>query len=100
MRTTMATMLLAGTALAVATFSDIPASHAFGDAPWCAVIEMGTGAVYWDCQYRTIEECTPNVVAGNRGSCTQNPSSGHWTGGNGYRPHRTWHGRHRHVRRD
>ena len=23
------------------------------EAPWCAVIDMGNGAVYWDCQYAT-----------------------------------------------
>jgi uncharacterized protein DUF3551 len=43
------------------------------EAPWCAVISMGTGSVYWDCQYRSIEECRPNVLAGNRGWCNPNP---------------------------
>jgi len=43
------------------------------EAPWCAVIENGTGSVYWDCQYRSIEECRPNVLAGNRGWCNPNP---------------------------
>jgi hypothetical protein len=38
-------------------------------APWCAVILDG----YWDCQYRSIEECRPNVLAGNRGFCNHNP---------------------------
>jgi len=28
---------------------------------------------YWDCQYRSIEECRPNVLAGNRGWCNPNP---------------------------
>jgi hypothetical protein len=31
------------------------------------------GDVYWDCQYRTVEECVPNVIAGNRGFCNLNP---------------------------
>lgn len=92
--------MLAGAAVAAAIGLHAPPSHAFGSAPWCAVIELGSGTVYWDCQYRTIEECVPNVVAGNRGSCTQNPSGGSWTARNGYGPHRTWHGRHRHARRD
>lgn len=48
-------------------------SHAFGEAPWCAVIEIGQGEVYWDCQYRTFEACVPNVIAGNRGFCNVNP---------------------------
>ncbi len=42
-------------------------------APWCAVIGMGEDAVYGDCHYRTFEECCPNVLAGNRGFCNQNP---------------------------
>ena|SRR5689334_3124319 len=46
------------------------------ETPWCAVISEG----YWDCQYRSIEECRPNVLAGNRGFCNLNPR---WTG---------WHG--------
>ncbi|HYA05104.1 MAG TPA: hypothetical protein VEF90_04380 [Xanthobacteraceae bacterium] len=52
---------------------DARSGRAFGDAPWCAVIEIGDGDVYWDCQYRTVEECAPNVVAGNRGFCNLNP---------------------------
>ncbi|HEY6858364.1 MAG TPA: DUF3551 domain-containing protein [Pseudolabrys sp.] len=43
------------------------------EPPWCAVISLGTGDVYWDCQYRSIEECRPNVIAGNRGFCNPNP---------------------------
>src|SRR4029077_8675099 len=39
------------------------------EAPWCAVILEG----YWDCQYRSIEECRPNVLAGNRGWCNPSP---------------------------
>ena len=39
------------------------------EAPWCAVISDG----YWDCQYRSIEECRPNVLAGNRGWCNPSP---------------------------
>ncbi len=41
--------------------------------PWCAVISVGAGEVVWDCQYRTVEECVPNVLAGNRGFCNHNP---------------------------
>ena len=43
------------------------------EAPWCAVVSSGPGSVYWDCRYRTVEECVPNVIAGNRGFCNQNP---------------------------
>jgi hypothetical protein len=54
---------------------DIPASHAqyFGDAPWCAVVQYGNGGIHWDCEYNTVEACVPNVLAGNRGFCGQNP---------------------------
>ncbi len=53
-------------------------SHAgtYGDAPWCAVISVGTGNVEWDCQYASAEACAPMVVAGNRGFCNRNP---YWT---------------------
>ena len=44
------------------------------EAPWCAVINMGDGDVHWDCQYATIEACVPNVLAGNRGFCNENPA--------------------------
>jgi Protein of unknown function (DUF3551) len=74
---TIARLMIAGAALAAAMSLDIPSSRAFGDAPWCAVMEVGTGEMYWDCEYRTVEQCEPNVVAGNRGFCNLNP----WPGG-------------------
>ena len=43
------------------------------EAPWCAVTSGGDGDMHWDCQYRSIEECRPNVLAGNRGWCNPNP---------------------------
>ena len=42
--------------------------------PWCAVIDYGDGGVTWECNYRTFEECYPNVLAGNKGSCNLNPA--------------------------
>ena len=63
-------------ALAAATFFDIPSSQAFGDAPWCAATERGDGDVHWDCEYHSVEECVPNVLAGNCGFCNLNPWSG------------------------
>jgi hypothetical protein len=38
-------------------------------APWCAVIK---GGEYWDCQYRSLEDCYPNVLGGTRGWCNPN----------------------------
>jgi hypothetical protein len=70
----MRTNLVAVAAIAAATlsFSHQPAK-AYATAPWCAVINLGTGSVYWDCSYSSIETCRPNVLAGNRGWCNPNP---------------------------
>ena len=45
------------------------------EAPWCAMIENGKGSVYWDCQYRSFEDCyrRGNILAGNRGFCNPSP---------------------------
>jgi hypothetical protein len=48
-------------------------AQTYGNAPWCAVRELGTGEVQWDCQYASAAECAPTVVAGNRGFCNLNP---------------------------
>ena len=66
----------AALAVAVMAFGPRPA-QAYNDAPWCAVINMGDGDVYWDCQYSSLEQCVPNVLAGNRGFCNPNPR---WAG--------------------
>lgn len=65
----------------------------YQQAPWCAVMNMGTGSVHWDCSYATIEACAPHVVAGNRGFCNPNP---YFTGYAG-RAERVYH-RRKHVR--
>lgn len=70
---TVGKLMIAAAAFVAAMSLDVPASNAFGNAPWCAVIEIGNGEVYWDCEYRTVEECVPNVIAGNRGFCNVNP---------------------------
>ncbi len=43
------------------------------EAPWCAVTDTGTGNMYWDCQFYSIEACRPHVLGGNRGFCNLNP---------------------------
>jgi hypothetical protein len=66
--------MLAVAALAAALCFDAPASLAYsGNERWCAVVSVGDGGVIEDCSYRTIEECVPNVLAGNRGFCNLNP---------------------------
>jgi Protein of unknown function (DUF3551) len=67
------TMLAAIGALAALLFVVQPAAADYYGAPWCAVISMGDGDMQWDCEYRSIEECRPNVLAGNRGWCNPNP---------------------------
>jgi hypothetical protein len=62
----MLRIILAGAvAFAALVLSLQPAGAA--EAPWCAVTSGGDGDMHWDCHYRSIEECLPNVLAGNRG---------------------------------
>jgi hypothetical protein len=63
---------IAGAGLAIGSMCSA-SIRASSDAPWCAVINLGMGDARWDCRYRTVEECVPNVVAGDRGSCSPNP---------------------------
>ena len=65
--------ILCATTLLIAATSFIQRPALAYEAPWCAVINQGRDA-HWDCQYRSIEECVPNVIAGNRGFCNQNPA--------------------------
>jgi hypothetical protein len=65
----MRAILVTAAALASVSFSP---GHAVGAAaPWCAVIELAVGSVYWDCQYHSFEDCyrRGNILAGNRGFC-------------------------------
>ena len=69
----MTRMMIAAAAFASLAFGAQPAAADYYGAPWCAVISMGDGDMQWDCEYRSIEECRPNVLAGNRGWCNPNP---------------------------
>jgi len=64
-------IFLAGAALISIIISPVNAEAS--EARWCAVISWGDGSVRWDCTYRSIEQCRPNVIAGNRGFCNPNP---------------------------
>lgn len=44
----------------------LPGARSFPRAP---------ADVRWECIYRSIEECRPNVLTGNRGFCNPNPTS-------------------------
>jgi hypothetical protein len=77
----IATPTLAAAAALIVLFTllglNAPAhAAAWRENPWCAVIDYGDGGVSWECNYRTFEECYPNVLAGNKGTCTQNPAGG------------------------
>jgi hypothetical protein len=37
------------------------------------VLSNGRDSVYWDCQYRSFEDCYPHLFEGNRGFCNENP---------------------------
>jgi hypothetical protein len=52
---TLAKLTFSIAALAAATWFGTSSSRAYGDAPWCAVKTL-SGDVYWNCQYRTVEE--------------------------------------------
>ncbi len=68
-------LTIATAAVAVGVCFDVSASRASsGDAPWC-VMRFGDD-VYWDCHYRTAQECLASIASGNRGSCNVNPSPG------------------------
>lgn len=67
----MTRIMFAAAAFASLAFGPEPATAR--EAPWCAVTSGGDGDMHWDCQYRSIEECRPNVLAGNRGWCNPNP---------------------------
>jgi hypothetical protein len=70
---TVMTLAIIAAGFALGSILDPHAAHASGDAPWCALTQLGEGAQAWDCQYESAQECAPAVVGGNRGSCTPNP---------------------------
>ena len=62
-------------AVALASVSVGPRHTNASEAPWCAVISFGPNSIYWDCQYRSFEDCyrRGNILAGNRGFCNPSP---------------------------
>ena len=81
------------TALAISATSIFVEAASAREGPWCAVISIGRGSVYEDCQYSSFQQCQPTVLAGNRGFCNLNPRyAANWPG---YKPS----GEPRHKRR-
>ena len=57
--------------IAAAILFDVRPSGAY-QGPWCAVENVGDDVRY-DCSMRTLEQCVPLIIAGNRGFCLPNP---------------------------
>jgi hypothetical protein len=94
LRLKMQRMIFAGViTIMAAVFVPQPAKAY--EAPWCAVTSGGDGDMHWDCQYRSIEDCRPNVLAGNRGWCNPNPYADLFVAP--YRPTEHRHYRERHT---
>ena len=70
----MTRLIFAAAAAALAGVFFGPTAQAY-EAPWCAVIEVHDAGGYWDCQYRSFEDCysRANILAGNRGTCNPSP---------------------------
>ena len=75
LKSKIASTALAAAGAAVLCLIGAPPTQAgiYGNAPWCAVLEFGSGDVEWQCEYANVEACVPNVIAGNRGFCNLNP---------------------------
>ena len=71
-------LLVAGLFVAAVGIGSRPAAAIEPEGPWCAMSWLGHGGVIRDCHFRTFEECWPNVIAGNRGFCNQNPRWAGW----------------------
>jgi len=57
-----------------------PANAYSGNAPWCAVVNLGNDSSVPLCYYWSFEHCRENVIAGNRGFCNTNP---YWVAAHG-----------------
>ncbi len=83
----MTRLIFAAAAGAAAALAGVfgPPAQAY-EAPWCAMVETGTGSVYEDCQYHSFEDCyrRGNILAGNRGFC--NPSQYYVANATEHRP--------------
>jgi len=59
-------------ASAAALLLDLRAGQAYAQGRWCAVQSIGAGFVTETCSFQTLEQCVPEVIAGNRGFCKEN----------------------------
>ena len=57
----MTRMNLVAIAVLAGAFFALQPAQAY-EAPWCAVIQNGTGSVYWDCQYSRSNSATTKAI--------------------------------------
>ena len=71
----MTHLIFAAAAALAGAFFGLQPAQAYEAAPWCAMIQKGEGSEYWDCQYRSFEDCyrRGNILQGNRGFCNPSP---------------------------
>lgn len=69
----MRTLLLVS-AVAAGTLIGAGESRAWdGDAPWCAVVNMGSGWVTERCYFNNFEACRREITGMSSGFCNTNP---------------------------
>lgn len=69
----MRTILLVS-AIAAGTLIGTGESRAWeGNAPWCAVVNMGAGWVTERCYYYDFESCRREITGMSSGFCNNNP---------------------------
>ena len=59
-------------AAAAVLLVDLRSGQAYTQGPWCAVQSVGAGFVTENCSFQSLEQCVPEVIAGNRGFCKEN----------------------------
>jgi uncharacterized protein DUF3551 len=67
------TLIVAAACSVAVLFGTAPSQAYSGNAPWCAVVAIDSGATVEQCMFADFESCRQEVVAGNRGFCTDNP---------------------------
>jgi hypothetical protein len=73
MKTATRLLIAAAALMAAVCFDAAPGrAYTYGNAPWCAVVNFG-GDLQWQCEFYSVADCQPNVIAGNRGFCSRNP---------------------------
>jgi hypothetical protein len=77
-------------AVLVATALGQRPGHAYGDAPWCALMVVGNDSVVERCEFWSIDTCRTEVISGNRGFCNPNPRFSGYSGARSQKRKRAW----------